>query len=640
VSLLVDNSVEGRVVRERTQQTGGKHSQSMGKLGLPLRVAACFFAVASATMFIGLAPEANLIWVANGLILAYLLLAPRRRWPLYLCAGFLAQCAGAMLIDPRPRMNFLIVGLNMLEVLIGALLLRRRSRELPQFSDRGYVLRFVAYAVVAGPLAAGLIYAFTLGFLRNADVPATLARWFTMDSLGTAVATPAYLALFQSRGDNTESGKRQWLYLALPVAASLVLFSQGRAPLVFLLYPILLIVMMRMGLGWAALSTLFVAGAGTWFTLHGEGAFAEFKTIAPLEPALMLQAFIAGAMLMLYSASVALGRQTSVQRQLEKIASLYSLVTENSRDAILIADIEGRPTFVSPAMQGMTGWTGEEMIGFGAQGLVHLDDRAHMARFVAELRAGTGSGMTEYRLRQRSGLSIWVEASLRVFGDPATSAPAGTMSIVRDISDRKRAEQEMQKAFHAAEALAGVDSLTGLANRRRFDEVLDTEWRRAFRDAKPLSLLLLDADYFKSYNDTYGHVSGDHCLRQIAEVARDSVSRPGDLVARYGGEEFAILLPATDNLGANEIGHEICEAMRRRNLPHRMNPHQLVTVSIGVSTLTPSFGEPMDSLVERADEALYRAKRTGRNRVCVAPQVNEAAGKTASISGSSARKKA
>ena len=187
---------------------------------------------------------------------------------------------------------------------------------------------------------------------------------------------------------------------------------------------------------------------------------------------------------------------------------------------------------------------------------------------------------------------------------------------MRDVTERKLAERKLQDAYNAVEALVATDSLTGLANRRRFDQVLNSEWRRGLRDHAPLSLLMIDADLFKSYNDTYGHPRGDSCLKQIAEAALDVIARPGDLVARFGGEEFAVILPNTHGEGALRLGKEICEAMAGRRLPHIGNPIGFVTVSVGCATIVPAFGGHAVNLIELADEALYAAKHAGRNRVC------------------------
>jgi diguanylate cyclase (GGDEF)-like protein len=224
--------------------------------------------------------------------------------------------------------------------------------------------------------------------------------------------------------------------------------------------------------------------------------------------------------------------------------------------------------------------------------------------------------MIECRVRKPSGEYIWVEASLRLVRDQQTGLPTGILNIVRDVSERKRAEQKLQEAYNAVEALAITDALTGLANRRRFDQYLAIEWRRSMRDRQPLSLLMLDVDKFKTYNDTYGHQRGDSCLKQIAEACMDVVSRPGDLVARFGGEEFVVILPNTENQGAILVAEEICEALRNRRLPHSGNLAGIVTISAGCATLIPKFGRHAPDLIEMADKALYRAKFKGRNQVC------------------------
>jgi len=138
------------------------------------------------------------------------------------------------------------------------------------------------------------------------------------------------------------------------------------------------------------------------------------------------------------------------------------------------------------------------------------------------------------------------------------------------------------------------------------------------RQQEPLSLLLFDVDWFKSYNDTYGHVRGDSCLKQIAEAAQDVVTRPGDLVARIGGEEFAVVLPNTPADGAMEVANLICGAIRSRRLPHNTNPIGYVTVSAGCATMVPALGQHSNALSEQADDALYAAKHAGRNQVCSA----------------------
>ena len=173
--------------------------------------------------------------------------------------------------------------------------------------------------------------------------------------------------------------------------------------------------------------------------------------------------------------------------------------------------------------------------------------------------------------------------------------------------------------------LMSLDPLTGIANRRSFDETLNLEWRRASRSQQPLSLLVIDVDHFKLYNDTYGHVAGDQCLRTVAEVIDTCIKRAGDLAARYGGEEFAVILPHTTANDAHMLAQKICDTLNGRNLPHRGSPtSNHVTVSIGVATrhTIQSAGSNPEVkatnpvvLIEAADKALYDAKAAGRNQV-------------------------
>lgn len=171
--------------------------------------------------------------------------------------------------------------------------------------------------------------------------------------------------------------------------------------------------------------------------------------------------------------------------------------------------------------------------------------------------------------------------------------------------------------------LASRDGLTGLANRRTFDETLSIEWRRAQRLQQPLSLLMLDVDHFKLYNDTYGHLGGDDCLRRISEAVGSHVARPGDLAARYGGEEFALILPNTDVAGAQNLALRIHAAVAKLALMHPKAATQRVTVSVGLSTLVPEPGQHAPMLVSLADQALYQAKSLGRDRVHIATATAE-----------------
>jgi diguanylate cyclase (GGDEF)-like protein len=186
------------------------------------------------------------------------------------------------------------------------------------------------------------------------------------------------------------------------------------------------------------------------------------------------------------------------------------------------------------------------------------------------------------------------------------------VETLRDVTDQKRAET-------ALKTLAAKDSLTGLFNRRSFDQALQAEWLPAQRTRKPLALLFADVYHFKPFNDRHGHLSGDECLRAVANVIGEKAFRPADLAARYGGEEFAVVLPETDRAGACEVAERIRTGVMEMRIAHGAagaGPH--VTVSVGVALVAGEEFSGPDWLLSRADQALYAAKRLGRNRVTCA----------------------
>lgn len=209
----------------------------------------------------------------------------------------------------------------------------------------------------------------------------------------------------------------------------------------------------------------------------------------------------------------------------------------------------------------------------------------------------------------------WYQVTAVKLGD-------GCSVTIRDITESKQAKAELEKANKKLSRLATLDSLTQIANRRRFDQYYDQEWRRMTREQLPLSLILCDIDYFKSYNDTYGHQQGDECLIQVAQAICQAVKRPADLVARYGGEEFAVILPNTKAEGANNVAQRIRTYLQQLEIPHYSSKvSQYITLSLGVSSIIPSREKSPDLLMTAADQALYQAKEQGRDRYCFNPVI-------------------
>lgn len=185
----------------------------------------------------------------------------------------------------------------------------------------------------------------------------------------------------------------------------------------------------------------------------------------------------------------------------------------------------------------------------------------------------------------------------------------GTLGTSKDITRQKELEFELQRLAHQ-------DGLTGLANRRVFDQTIELEWRRAMRSRSWISEIMLDIDYFKAYNDHFGHLAGDECLRKVADILKKRSSRPGDFVARYGGEEFIIILADTKPDGAVVVADDIRKQVEQLKIPHKSSSvSKYVTISCGVSGIVPAQDQKPEILLLKADKALYQAKHSGRNRV-------------------------
>ncbi len=210
-------------------------------------------------------------------------------------------------------------------------------------------------------------------------------------------------------------------------------------------------------------------------------------------------------------------------------------------------------------------------------------------------------------------------------GDEAAGLNLGAIDYVTKpisppiVQARVRNHVELKRVRDTLAALSIQDGLTGLANRRRFDDGLSQEWARGLRLQTPVALIMCDVDHFKKFNDHYGHLAGDECLRGVAGALKGMVVRPSDLMARYGGEEFAMLLPHTDAAGAKAVAERIRGGVEELKIPHAKHESSpYVTLSLGVASLIPAIGESPQLLILRADQALYNAKHAGRNRVAMA----------------------
>jgi diguanylate cyclase (GGDEF)-like protein/PAS domain S-box-containing protein len=560
----------------------------------------------------------TILWPSNGFLLGVLLCNPKRQWPAYVSIGWLIDFSINLSLDTPFVNSVYLSGCNMLEVLLAAFLLYPIVAPKPELTERKQLVAFLSYGVVLAPAVAS----FLASFLQTAHlrVPTfhDFHRWFTADALGIATITPLYLAFQQREGFSGRSqGEIVGLFLLL-FAVTLAVFSQTLFPVLFLVMLVLLVLGARLGLAASALGLLVVSILGGFLTTAGRGPVALMRSNSISERDLLFQLFIITSMLLLYIVEVLIQESRHLQADVQSSERRFRLLAEASSDIIVLTDLDGMRHYVSPSVFEVLGWRPEDLLGASYTDLVHPDDVEPLRRLFEDCLAGGAHRALEYRCRKHDGGYAWLEINPRLYHAADSDAPAGFVKVARDVSWRKAREEELQRAFEDAKRLASTDPLTGVANRRHFDLVMEREWLRAAREQTRLSLLLMDVDLFKSYNDIYGHVTGDECLRSIVKAAQGVLKRPADLLARYGGEELVVVLPNTEAEGALQIAEQIRCAVEDREIPHVGNAGGRVTISIGCATLAPMPGFPPAALVLAADSALYQAKGFGRNNVQLA----------------------
>jgi diguanylate cyclase (GGDEF)-like protein/PAS domain S-box-containing protein len=305
--------------------------------------------------------------------------------------------------------------------------------------------------------------------------------------------------------------------------------------------------------------------------------------------------------------------------ELEAQEADFRLLAEESSDMVTRIGMDEHIQYVSPSSVRVVGWRPEQLMGTPALAGVNAEDLPRVEAMVAALKRGDGAdARIVYRSRHREKAEVWIESTLRVTRSHGTGEITGVVAISRDMTEHKDLEQKLA-------SLASLDGLTGIANRRHFDEHLEREWARARRDGTALSLLLIDVDHFKKYNDRYGHQAGDACLKSVAQTLAAQARRPADVAARYGGEEFVLLLPDTDRAGCELIGMRIRDCLAVLGIDHELNlPSHKLTVSVGgATTACQDTKASSSSLIEAADRALYSAKDAGRDRLVMSGRVVE-----------------
>ncbi|MFP6848277.1 MAG: sensor domain-containing diguanylate cyclase [Pseudomonas sp.] len=271
--------------------------------------------------------------------------------------------------------------------------------------------------------------------------------------------------------------------------------------------------------------------------------------------------------------------------------------------------------YIGPQIEALLGWPQSSWLSANDWAeRMHPEDRDSVVGFcVSQSQAGCDHE-ADYRALTRDGGYVWIRDVVHVLRNESGEVEA-LIGFMFDISERKQTEQQLLQLQQQLEELSYLDGLTGVANRRMFDSRLQVEWNNAQRTGQPLSLILLDIDFFKEYNDHYGHIQGDDCLKNVGQALSRAAVRPRDLMARYGGEEFVLLLPETDALAAAQVAERCRQLIEEQNILHaRSQVAPLLTLSLGVGTLMPGPHDQPQTFIEQVDRLLYKAKHQGRNR--------------------------
>lgn len=558
--------------------------------------------------------ELSAIWVGNGILAGWLLCRRTATWPGYLAIAFAAELPARLLAGDAFGYAIVIAACNLLEVLIVAGCVRRL---VPDIRDPKEWMRLGGIATAATLVAcavAGLPAAAVAHAINGQAFLPAFAGWYAAHVVGMVVlATTTLVVQREGLGLFVATGRRWDLAatMALLVAVAVAVFASGY-PLLFLSYPALLLAALRHQFAGVALGVIALALVAAIATTLGYGPLWR-DDIGNQARIALIQIYLAGGCIMTLPVCLSMADRKRLAVRLAESERRYRMLADHSHDVITRIAADGRLLYISPAATEMFGWPADRMPG-SRWDILHPDDREAQRRAMAEVLAHGGSRTEVYRVRHADGHYIWIEAVSRRIPAADGAGPPELMLAARNISRRVAAEQALAESRRELERLSREDALTGLANRRQFDERLVLALQRLKRHGAPLALLSMDLDHFKQVNDGYGHAAGDAVLRAFAQRLREAV-RETDLVARFGGDEFAILLEDAAPGTGERVAANLQEAMRA---PVDADGTPLV---IGTSIGITYAREPMEpaALLAQVDAALYAAKHAGRSRFHVTP---------------------
>ena len=553
------------------------------------------------------------VWIGSGLVTGWLLSRPTRQWP-----GLLAA---AVLAEALVRQSFALhhgreIGLgiaNLLEILAVAWTVRRRVPDLGNAQDWMALGGIATIATLVGCALSATLAALVVSLTGDERFLPNFLTWYTAHAVGMVILPPLIVVMHREKPWAADTRRRADLVACMLVLAAVAaaVFTQSRYPLLFLTYPPLLWCTFRhrflgVVLGIALLA--LIGGAATALG-HGPLVALHMEAIGNLERIVVFQLFLGAGCLMTFPIALAMAQRRQLLRRVRSGEMRYRMLADYTHDVVVRVDDAGARIYVSPSVTETLGWAPEDLVGTHLD-IVHPEDRPIREEMLSTVRSTRVPSTWVFRSRHKDGRYLWMESAARLIPNADDPKRFDVVFAARDITRRVEAEQALRASKREVEALARSDVLTGLANRRQFDERFARALARTQRARQPLALLLMDIDAFKQINDRHGHAVGDEVLRTFAGRLSDCV-RSTDLVARLGGDEFAVLV---EDAGLPEAA----EAIARKLIAGMARPMVVaggvdvdVTTSIGIAFAVQPPDQ--DTLVRAADAALYAAKRAGRN---------------------------
>lgn len=516
---------------------------------------------------------------------------------------------------------------NSLQPVIGVVIMHWLTCSPPSLERMKTVMGFVVAATIAPMLPAviGITTSALVGIVPWSSYGVSWLTWWSAGVAAILVFTPTLLFWPQAILSFRSQMRQEMIgILGMTLGLCWFIFGQGY-PVEYVLLLVLIWSALRLGNFATSALVSLIAIIAIVSTAYNFGAFAGNSTTHSL---VILQSFIAVCSVSSLVLRGALNAQKAVELNLEKILlSLEQQVSDRTAQlresqAILdgffsvapvglgIVDCDLRYVRVNTIMAAMHNLPAASYIGQTIREI--RPDLAADIEPVYHQVLSTGQPILNREennnlQQQANEVQTWLATYFPILNSVQQPTQVGV--ILMEISEIKQLEQQLRQQAY-------MDGLTQVANRLYFNEFFELEWRRCGRSQQPLSLMLIDLDEFKAYNDTYGHPMGDQCLQQFAQVLTQAINRPGDLVARYGGEEFVVVLPETNTVGALRVAERIRQLMYQRQIPHcRSSVAPYVTVSLGIATCIPALQQHSDTLLQAADTALYESKRQGRDRM-------------------------